>query len=82
VFPDAAFDLVLLLNMIPFFDELGRVTSGDGAVVISFSWGSETPIYVPADTLRRRLAALGFRGFEEIAAGQGTALIATRDAPK
>jgi len=80
-FADGAFDLVVLLNMIPFFDELGRVTANDGTVVISFSWGSGTPIYVPSDTLRQRLGSVGFSRFEEIAAGEGTALLATREAP-
>ena len=79
-FADGAFDLVVLLNMIPFFDELARVTTNEGTVVISFSWGSGTPIYVPSDTLHQRLGSVGFRRFEEIAVGEGTALLATREA--
>src|SRR5207247_8554257 len=35
-FPDAAFDLVTLANMIPFFDELARVTAPGGWVAFSF----------------------------------------------
>jgi ubiquinone/menaquinone biosynthesis C-methylase UbiE len=78
-FEDGAFDLVVLLNMIPFFEELGRVTAPGGRVVIAFSFGSETPIYVPPETLRKRLASLGFGDFEALTAGDGTAFLATRD---
>jgi SAM-dependent methyltransferase len=77
-FEDGAFDLVVLLNMIPFFNELARVTAPGGTVVIASSSGAETPIYVPPGTLRARLGPLGFDGFEELAAGDGTALIAHR----
>jgi SAM-dependent methyltransferase len=77
-FEDGAFELVVLLNMIPFFDELARVTAPGGTVVIASSSGAETPIYVPPGTLRTRLGPLGFDGFEELAAGDGTALIARR----
>jgi ubiquinone/menaquinone biosynthesis C-methylase UbiE len=80
-FGDAAFDLVVLLNMIPFFDELARVTAPGGRIVFAASFGSETPIYVPPETLRGRLAPLGFGGFEEVAAGEGTAFLAARSKP-
>ena len=77
-FADGSFDLVLLLNMIPFFDELARVTAPNGSVVLSFSSGAATPIYVPPPTLRARLGGVGFGGFEEAEAGSGMALIARR----
>jgi ubiquinone/menaquinone biosynthesis C-methylase UbiE len=73
-----AFDLVVLLNMIPFFEELARVTAPGGAVVFAFSFGPATPIYVPTETLRARLERLGFDRFEELAAGDGTAVVAYR----
>jgi SAM-dependent methyltransferase len=76
--PDASFDLVVLLNMIPFFDEVARVTAPGGTLVTSFSSGSTTPIWVPSGTLRERLAPLGFGEFEELAAGEGTAFLARR----
>jgi SAM-dependent methyltransferase len=78
-FEDGAFDLVVLLNMIPFFEELARVTAPGGRVVFASSFGSETPIYVPPETLRKRVAPLGFGEFEELSAGDGTAFLATRD---
>jgi SAM-dependent methyltransferase len=77
-FEDAAFDLVVLLNMIPFFEELARVTAPDGAVAFAWFVGPETPIYTPPETLRRRLAPLGFGRFEELEAGEGTAFLARR----
>ena len=77
-YPDASFDLVSLANMIPFFEELGRVTAPGGTVVCSFSAGPETPIYVPPDVLRARLAEHGFAQFAEFAAGNGTALSARK----
>jgi SAM-dependent methyltransferase len=77
-FEDGAFDLVVLLNMIPFFDELGRVAGPRASVVFAYFAGAETPIYTPPGTLRARLEPLGFDQFEEIAAGEGTALLARR----
>jgi SAM-dependent methyltransferase len=79
-FEDASFDLVVLLNMIPFFEELARVTALGGALVLAYSSGPETPIYTPPGILRSRLEPLGFGQFEEIAAGDGTALLARRTA--
>jgi len=77
-YPDASFDVVSLANMIPFFDELGRVTAPGGTVVFSFSGGAETPIYVPSDVLRRELSKRGFTEFADFAAGAGTALTARK----
>jgi ubiquinone/menaquinone biosynthesis C-methylase UbiE len=77
-YPDGSFDLVSLANMIPFFEELGRVTASGGAVVFSFSGGSETPIYVPPEMLRARLGKQGFAEFAEFAVGKGTALSARK----
>jgi malonyl-CoA O-methyltransferase len=77
-FADASFDLVVLLNMIPFFPELARVTAPGGVVAFVSSSGSATPIYVSPPTLRGRLGAFGFTDFEELAAGEGTALLARK----
>lgn len=79
-YPDASFDLVTLANMIPFFDELARVTAPGGALVFSFSVGPETPIYVPSEVLRRELGKRGFADFADFAAGSGTALLARKSA--
>lgn len=77
-FPDASFELVALSNMIPFFDELARVTAPGGSLLLSFSLGPETPIYVSPGRLRRELGRRGFTDFAEIEAGRGTALLARR----
>jgi ubiquinone/menaquinone biosynthesis C-methylase UbiE len=77
-FEDGAFDLVTLMNMIPFFDELVRVTAPDGAIVFSYSRGDETPIYVPAERLRRELERRGFPQFADFSAPPATALLARR----
>ena len=77
-YEDGAFDLVVLLDMIPFFPELRRVTAPGGMLVVSFGYGSQTPIWTPSETLRARLEPLGFSGFEELAAGPATALLAKR----
>jgi SAM-dependent methyltransferase len=75
---DGSFDLVVLLNMIPFFEELARVTAPGGTLVLVSQSGRDTPIYVPSETLRTQLAPLGFQGFEELAAGDGTAFLARK----
>jgi malonyl-CoA O-methyltransferase len=80
-FVNGEFDLVVLLNMIPFFDELARVTAPGGHVLFAFSSGADTPIYVPPKTLRKRLGALGFTDFEELEAGDGDAFLAARTDP-
>lgn len=76
-FEPGAFDLVVLLNMIPFFEELARVTAPGGTVIFAFSSGPETPIYVPTEKLHERLEPLGFDVLEEVA-GPGTAVLARR----
>jgi ubiquinone/menaquinone biosynthesis C-methylase UbiE len=77
-FDDGAFELVTLSNMIPFFDELVRVTAPGGTLVISSSRGSDTPIYVGPERLRRELARRGFAEFADFSAGPATAVRATR----
>ena len=77
-YADGSFDLVSLANMIPFFDELARVTAPGGAVVFSFSGGPQTPIYVPPEVLRSELEKRGFSDFAEFAAGPGTAAVARK----
>ena len=77
-FADGSFDLVVLANMIPFFDELERVVAPGGQVVFMFSAGPETPIWVAPERLRRELAAQGFADFADFQAGAGTALLARK----
>jgi ubiquinone/menaquinone biosynthesis C-methylase UbiE len=76
--PDGDFELVVLSNMIPFYDELARVVAPGGTIVFSFSRGSETPIYVAPERLRRELGRRGFAEFAEFSAEPATALRAKR----
>ena len=77
-YPDGAFDLVTLANMIPFFEELARLVAPGGSIVFAFSGGPGTPIYVPPERLRDELSRRGFSDFAEFAAGSGTALMARK----
>lgn len=77
-FADGSFDLVVLMNAVPFFDELARVTASGGTIAFSFSRGPETPIYVAAERLRRELARRGFSDFEAFAADPATAFRARK----
>jgi SAM-dependent methyltransferase len=73
-FADESFDLVTLMNAIPFFDELARVTAPGGTLVFSFSRGDETPIYVPEERLRGELGRRGFADFAVFEADPATAI--------
>ena len=81
-FEDGAFDLALLLNMIPFFDEVARVLESGGRAIFAFSSGTGTPIYVPPERLRGELTARGFTEFADFSAGNGTALTARKSAER
>ena len=76
--PDGAFELVVLSNMIPFYDELARIVASGGTLVFSFSRGAETPIYVAPERLRRELGRRGFAEFAEFSADPATALRARK----
>ena len=71
-------DLVTLNNMIPFFDELARVTAPAGHVLIAYSRGPQTPIYVRSEQVRSELERRGFENVREVAAGSGTAVVGRR----
>ena len=77
-FGDGSFELVAHANMIPFFDEVARVVAPGGLAVFAFSSGAQTPIYVPAQRLRKELARRGFTEFAEFNAGRGNALLARK----
>jgi ubiquinone/menaquinone biosynthesis C-methylase UbiE len=78
-FAGSSFDLVTLNNMIPFFDELARVTSTGGAVAVCYTRGAETPIWVPLARVRRELERRGFAHVGDFAVGPGLALLARKD---
>jgi ubiquinone/menaquinone biosynthesis C-methylase UbiE len=78
-YADGSFQLVSLANMIPFFDELERVTAPGGWLVFSFSAGPETPIWVSSERLRSELGRRGFADFADFHAGSGTAFLARKE---
>jgi len=78
-YDSASFDLVAHANMIPFFDEIARVTAPGGHVLFAFSGGPGTPIYVPFERLRSELQRRGFTDFAEFAAAPGIALLARKE---
>lgn len=75
---DGSFDLVAMVNMIPFYDELARLTAPGGRLVAAFSRGPATPIWVPLDRLRRELERRGFTQIAEISAPPGVSLLAVK----
>jgi len=77
-YEDGAFDLVTLVNMFVFPEELARLTSLSGTLVVAFLWGAETPIYAPLDRVADRLSGAGFDALVEVRAGLGEALVAWR----
>jgi ubiquinone/menaquinone biosynthesis C-methylase UbiE len=77
-FANGSFDLITLGNMIPFFDELARVVAPAGHVLVAYSAGSETPIYVTSARLRDELGRRGFAEFAELSAGRGTGFLARK----
>ena len=77
-YEDGVFELVTMSNMIPFFDELARVTAPGGSVIVAYTMGDRTPIYVPLERVRAELERRGFTHVADFAAGTGTALLARK----
>jgi SAM-dependent methyltransferase len=73
-----AFDLIALANMIPFPRELARALAPGGHLVVAFSRGDRTPIYVSPGRLRRVLERNGFAHVADLAAGEGISVLARR----
>jgi ubiquinone/menaquinone biosynthesis C-methylase UbiE len=77
-YADGTFELVVLMNAVPFFDELARVTAPGGTIAFSFSRGRETPIYVADERLRHELGRRGFSEFASFSADPATAFRARK----
>lgn len=69
-YPDRHFDLVVQVNMPPFFAEIARVLDPGGHVIVVASQGTATPFFTPEAVLER-----GFRRrrIERVAAGSAGA---------
>jgi len=70
-FADRSFDLVTMINGPVFAEELDRMLRPGGAILISYSSGPETPIYLPFDELDRLLVAAGLGPIRHGRAGPG-----------
>ena len=77
-FPDGAFDLVTLNNMIPFFDELARVVDAGRPCRCRLLLGASTPIWVPLERVRHELEQRGFAHIADFSVGPGVALLARK----
>jgi ubiquinone/menaquinone biosynthesis C-methylase UbiE len=75
---DSSIDLVVMVNMIPFFDELARVLVPGGTLVMAFSSGPDTPIWVPLDHVAAELETRGLTAIQRFSAGIGQSLLAVR----
>jgi SAM-dependent methyltransferase len=69
---DESFDLVALLNMPPFFAEIGRVLRPGGNVIVAASWGAATPFYTPSAVLERGFRRHGIASAAEGETGGGS----------
>jgi len=77
-YESGAFDLVTLNNMIPFFDELARVTAPGGHLAVSYSMGAGTPIWVPLERVRAELERRRFTHVADFSVGNGLSLLARK----
>jgi ubiquinone/menaquinone biosynthesis C-methylase UbiE len=66
-YDEDSFDLVVGVNMPPFFKQIARVLRPGGHAIVVSSWGAATPFYTPDAVLDR---GFGRHGIERAAAGQ------------
>ena len=76
--PGAGYDLVVLLNMHPFFKQVARLLRAGGHVVAVSSRGAATPFYTPPATLARGFERHGLVTVATDTAGPGTYYLARR----
>lgn len=69
--PDDSFDLVVQLNMPPFFAEVARVLRPGGQVALAASHGARTPFHVAPRALDRGFARHGVERVAAAEAGPG-----------
>ena len=79
-YPDESFDLVIQLNVPPFFDELRRVLRPSGQVVVAASSGAETPFYTSDEALEKGFGKRGIEPVEAGGAGRGSFWVGRRRA--
>ena len=76
--PGAGYDLVVLLNMPPFFAHVARLVRAGGHVVAVASRGPTTPFFTSASVLARGFEREGLETVAAATAGPGTYYLARR----
>lgn len=72
------YDLVLMLNMPPFFDQVAKLLSRGGHVAHVSSLGARTPFYTPTATLQKQFARRGIRSVKAGVVGEATYYLGER----
>jgi hypothetical protein len=75
---DEGFDLIVMLNMPPFFDRVVALLRPAGFVLNTSSYGSRTPFFTPPGLLERGFERRGLRTIAAEQAGPGTYYLAER----
>jgi SAM-dependent methyltransferase len=73
-----SFDLITLLNAVPFFGPLARLLRPSGFVACAASYGPQTPSFTPPSVLGRGFEHCGLRTLRVGTAGEGTYYVAQR----
>ncbi len=76
--PGEGYDLVIMLNMPPFFEPVSALLRPGGSVAHIASRGSTTPFYTSADKLRQGYQRHGLETVAAGTAGPGTYYLARR----
>ena len=76
--PGQGYDLVVLLNMPPFLEQVANLLRPGGQVAVIASRGSTTPFFTPTRTLARGFARHGLETVAAGTAGPGTYYLARR----
>jgi trans-aconitate 2-methyltransferase len=76
--PAEGYDLVILFNMPPFFEQMAKLLRPGGHVVSVASRGPTTPFFTPAETLKRGFGRQGIVTVAAGTAGPGTYYLARR----
>lgn len=72
------FDLIVMLNMPPFFESVVALLKPGGFVVNASSYGSRTPFFTPPGLLKRGFERRGLRTVAVGQVGLGTYYLARR----
>jgi SAM-dependent methyltransferase len=75
---DEGYDLIVMLNMPPFFDKVVALLRPKGFVVNASSYGSRTPFFTPPRLLERGFERRGLRTVAQGKVGLGTYYLARR----